>query len=105
MTSGIFFLDFSSSFGSECAASSYKSSLVIKLPREMSGGSCHISVIQVFSSRAEAIAHTAVIVFQLINSGLAVFTQILHSFFNKSPRVPSTRCGLILYTPAKMSFK
>ena len=60
----------------------------------MSGGSCHISAIQVFSSRAEAIAHKAGIVFELKNSGSAVFTQILHSFFAKSFRVPSTRCGL-----------
>jgi hypothetical protein len=60
----------------------------------MSGGSCHISAIQVFSSRAEAIAHKASIVFELINSGSAVFTQILDSFFAKSLRVPSTRCGL-----------
>ena len=66
----------------------------LNLPREMSGGSCHISAIRVFSSKAEAIAHKASIVFELINSVSAVFTQILHSFFAKSLRVPSTRCGL-----------
>ena len=60
----------------------------------MSGGSCQVSAIRVFASRAEAIAHKASIVFELINSGSAVFTQILHSFFAKSLRVPSTRCGL-----------
>ena len=66
----------------------------LNLPLEMSGGSCHISAIRVFLSRAEAIAHKASIVFELINSGSAVFTQILHSFFAKSIRIPSTRCGL-----------
>ena len=69
----------------------------------MSGGSCHISAIRVISSRAEPIAHKAGIVFELIKSGSAVFTQILHSFFAKSLRVLSIRCGL-LYT-IKMSKK
>ena len=61
----------------------------------MSGGSCHISAIRVFSGRAETIAHKAGIVFEVIKSGSAVFTQILHSFFAKSLRVPSTRCALL----------
>ena len=68
----------------------------LNLSLELSGGSCHISAIRVFSSKAEAIAHKASIVFELIKSGSSVFTQILHSFFAKSFRVPSTRCGLSL---------
>ena len=70
----------------------------------MSGGSCHISAIRVCSSRAEAIAHKPSIVFELIKSGSAVFTQILHSFSAKSLRVPSTRCGLMVDLPSTIVY-